>query len=1114
MNTAAESPLRDAAAREEFITALDENFCVSAGAGVGKTRAITERIAALAGRRAQEPDIFSRLVVVTYGRLAAEELRVRTRERLLTRLGDSTAFGRQQLLGDLRGAFFGTIHSFCLKLIAEHGRFLGLPAAPELLEGRALQTLWTKFCDSEQLLSLSLPADLLRRVERHLTFEQLLALARELDPAEIEPLLEAGTLLAPDVSPAPDFAAALADAGGKNAKGRVSTAANQERLRRWLDEWQAADANSAAANASRFLKLPEFKTGSQTFKTAFADGLRPYARWLNAAAGRLAALLAQAWRNYRLEHGAMTYRDQIFWARRLLNRPATLRALRERRYLVILDEAQDTDAEMFAVLSEIARPLDAPLGNWPREADAPGPLPGHFSFVGDEQQAIYRERADPEIYAQYVRAFREGRGGRRLEFSVTMRCPTRVLSVVNALFADGRLPQPHVEFRALHPRPACPDGGAWLLPLDEISDTEDERANTAERVARECAQVADFLLARGKGGLGVARWDEVAVIAPRIAWLEAAAAACGERGLPVSLISQNRLARELPVFSWPAALLHVLVNPWDRFELIGVLREIFAVSDVELARLHRRAEGGLAFWPQLPAAALAGAPKRLRDALTLLHELRAVLPGELEAVEVRMTTLARFVEHLLERTALAARLEVIGCEDARVALDWLRREALQAECDGWPLRAWVRRLVEALDAPPPTLGAAAESIQLLTCQKAKGLEWPVVIPLGFGCAIHERTPDYPRLERELGAVAQIHFSALTLEKNLADTREQRRREELQRFLYVTLTRARQLLIVPDGSRLHGEAETSLQSLAHWPELAGNGALGALLTPAAQALFFNDAAGLPGPAESAPPAWFSSDEKLTAQAAEISQRIPQRILPSSLAHGAATDAAAPETVPVFDDDDLQRLLAADAAALEDTDAMSDEASQALAAVADHRGGALLFPPRALLGGRGGKDYGNWWHATLESYPWTHGAASARTEYLAGRLATIPAGEPELSERARFEVARFAESRAHAEFLHAGNVFLPEAPFSYPRNAGEWLEGILDLAVLTHSGEVWIVDWKTDRRRQDETEAQLLARLAEKYGPQLRAYAEVFERGLGRRVSRLLLYSTPLGQTAEL
>ena len=119
-------PLIDADARTAFTENLDENFCVSAGAGAGKTTAIVRRIANLALRRHRQPAVLSRLVVVTYGKLAAEELRVRTRDLVLQQLEPSAA-GRQTLLSELRGAFFGTIHSFCLKLIRDHGRFLGLP---------------------------------------------------------------------------------------------------------------------------------------------------------------------------------------------------------------------------------------------------------------------------------------------------------------------------------------------------------------------------------------------------------------------------------------------------------------------------------------------------------------------------------------------------------------------------------------------------------------------------------------------------------------------------------------------------------------------------------------------------------------------------------------------------------------------------------------------------------------------------------------------------------------------------------------------------------------------------------------------------------------------------
>ena len=71
--------------------------------------------------------ILPRLVVVTFANRAADEMQQRARQVLLEdNLGAEvqTAFNR---------AFFGTIHSFCMKLLTDFGHYLGLPAPLELL---------------------------------------------------------------------------------------------------------------------------------------------------------------------------------------------------------------------------------------------------------------------------------------------------------------------------------------------------------------------------------------------------------------------------------------------------------------------------------------------------------------------------------------------------------------------------------------------------------------------------------------------------------------------------------------------------------------------------------------------------------------------------------------------------------------------------------------------------------------------------------------------------------------------------------------------------------------------------------------------------------------------
>ena len=163
--------------------------------------------------------------------------------------------------------------------------------------------------------------------------------------------------------------------------------------------------------------------------------------------------------------------------------------------------------------------------------------------------------------------------------------------------------------------------------------------------------------------------------------------------------------------------------------------------------------------------------------------------------------------------------------------------------------------------------------------------------------------------------------------------------------------------------------------------------------------------------------------------------------------------------------------------------------------------------------GGIDYGNWWHGVLQHYPWNESRPAARTHYLEEQCDKLD-GVVEWTERARVELSLFAASTTHAEFLARGEVFLAEMPFASPRNANEWLEGIMDLVIVTRQGETWIVDWKTDRRwSTDVGDQAFLRHLSDKYRPQLEAYAEVFAQGLGRPISRLLLYSTVLGQVQE-
>src|ERR1700719_3965717 len=128
---------QDHSARRRFAEELDRNFSVVASAGSGKTHAITDRIIHLA-RAGNALEILPKLVVVTFTNRAADEMQQRTRQRILEEHRSpeiQVAFNR---------AFFGTIHSFCMKLLTSYGHYLGLPSPLDLVTEDD-EELWEAF---------------------------------------------------------------------------------------------------------------------------------------------------------------------------------------------------------------------------------------------------------------------------------------------------------------------------------------------------------------------------------------------------------------------------------------------------------------------------------------------------------------------------------------------------------------------------------------------------------------------------------------------------------------------------------------------------------------------------------------------------------------------------------------------------------------------------------------------------------------------------------------------------------------------------------------------------------------------------------------------------------
>lgn len=386
-------PLADQAARARFRDEWRSNFAVSANAGSGKTTAISERLAAMA-LAPEGAELLRRTAVVTFTKKAAAQIGQRARAVLLKKL---VAAGARDLapLDHLERAFFGTIHSFCLKLAQTYGQTLGINLNPAVV-AEDDEALWEEFLEQDTMAFAVLGERELRAFLRHVPLEEIFALARQLDAA-MAATLRAGRPAGPPPAPAAAVLEQLLALKGKG-RGVANLALSQRRASRWAE---------AFARGAGFLPLYEPAGSAKDVVRLAEEWMAPLKRWLAAAAAALAGELAERYRAWRFERGVQTYGDQIDAAMAVLRDAPTLDRIRAEGWRIILDEAQDTDPQQFAVLAEVARPPGAPRGGWPGGGGA-GPRPGHFCLVGDGQQAIYGGRADIGNFRRHLEAFARG----------------------------------------------------------------------------------------------------------------------------------------------------------------------------------------------------------------------------------------------------------------------------------------------------------------------------------------------------------------------------------------------------------------------------------------------------------------------------------------------------------------------------------------------------------------------------------------------------------------------------------------------------------------------------------------------------------------------------------
>ncbi|MEA3153019.1 MAG: CRISPR-associated exonuclease Cas4 [Betaproteobacteria bacterium] len=850
--------LSDSLDRRRALTVLDQTLLVEAAAGTGKTSLLAGRVTMLLASGIAPRNI----AAITFTELAAGELRVRVErfvnELLNGSIPDDLALAVDgALTAPQRAALTAararldeltatTIHGFCHKLLRSYAIEAGVDPGAQVLD--AVQTEFAFTTVFERWLRRRLgenadPAD------------PVVVMARR-DPSEAVDTLKKLGKFRRDFRTAKPLPRDLGEHADRDFVESV------REFRRWIDGTRTPDRalddisdleQLAAFFADAFDRPPSFERLWELVHPPRVDAmswrsndLRPYRRlgaWKYVAGKDEGARLAEEaatyydrcaaefrtllggiatalvatfsgaldelledFEEFKRKAAVLDFDDLLLATRALLRGHETVRQAASNHYTrILVDEFQDTDPVQAEILFLIAS-ASGPPAAWQERAL----IQGNLFTVGDPKQAIYRFRgADVATYMEARNAVERQFPGNILRITTSFRSRGEILDHVNRCFRDplGRQAPGYVPLvssldPAEHGLPCVMKATIRIREKSRAALVRDEEARA---VADICARLIGNVRVRRSGGeTSLIVPGDIALLAPVGTELWRYERALEELGLPLVSQAGRNLFRRQEAQDF-VALVRALADPRDTLALGALLRgPLVGLTNQELLDVTRDlAPETTGDNPPAPRLTLRTPPEQVSN--PLVRETLIVLEDLWR--RARRTTPFLLLSEAIDRLRVRAKLAARGSDQAARALANL--DLLMERARRYGVRG-LKQLAQDVGAdwsggplgPEPydeaRLDADREAIEIITVHSAKGLEWPVVIPINMGSELRRREPFIHRRQDDtlhwvLGDVVPPAIAdAISLDDRDAA-------EERERLLYVACTRAIEILILPTFS---------------------------------------------------------------------------------------------------------------------------------------------------------------------------------------------------------------------------------------------------------------------------------------------------------------------------
>lgn len=796
---------------------------ISAGAGSGKTHRLTEILhQELLGQQVQP----SGVIATTFTRKAAAELRERVRSHLLKQgqINLATAMGQARI---------GTVNSICGQLLERFAFEAGMPPEQRVLEENQATLLLNKavdrVLDGERLDNLLAVA---RRLGLEDTYQQgdfantnwrdeLRKLLDQLRTNDIDLELSCGfaarnaedmlthfpTPTKTDLSgellrSIPDVLAQLlaAHSDKKNTEGYIALLTSfQRELQHGNVRW--SDWAKLAKEAPEAKLKPLVTTLSETIGryAEHPDLHRDIRAYLEQIFG-LAIDVLKVYGHSKRELGVLDFADQEHALLKLLDNPAVAQVLEDELDLIMVDEFQDTSPMQLAIFLKLSR------------------FAKKVYWVGDIKQAIYGFRGSDCALMQAILKALPDMGGKKQVLPNSWRSRTELVELANDVFNKAfanSLETKDVELIPTRtdqlPGPAFAN---WVLDGKNAELQVNALAEGIGQLLASRYQVFDKTCQEARA----LRLGDITVLCYSHINVAKVTAALATLGIPCSTAQPGLLATAEATLA--LACLRRLNDPADTL----ATAQIISLTETEgpeswVAERLRYLNAGhpKSQWRELSLGEFLQHPL-VASVAQLRTDLPVLTPIEALQRLIAECDLPTRVTGWSTSTALAQKR--LANLDALIDLaqqyeDLCRNGLGAASISG--LLLWLDEIANAKNDALAT--PALDAVQVMTHHASKGLEWPVVILMDLARDISDRLwsvsaqsnsafdPHKPLHDRfirywpwPLGKQKAVPLSETFEQTVMGLACRVEAAEEAKRLLYVSMTRARDLLIIARSSR--------------------------------------------------------------------------------------------------------------------------------------------------------------------------------------------------------------------------------------------------------------------------------------------------------------------------